>query len=86
MQEKIFNNTYGTGSILATYFTDGVCIGSIVANDALFGVAVASYDFEAGTFGIGARPKGYPPTVVDTLASQGKIGSNAYSLDIKSIN
>jgi hypothetical protein len=46
MQEKIFNNTYGTGSILATYFTDDVCIGSIVANDALFGVAVASYDLK----------------------------------------
>jgi len=86
MQEKIFNNTYGTGSVLATYFTDDIRIGSVVANDALFGVAGASSNFEAGIFGIGARPKGYPPTVIDTLASQGKIGSFAYSMDIKSVN
>lgn len=86
MQEKIFNNTYSTGSVLATYFTDDFRIGSIVANDAIFGVAVASSNFEAGIFGIGARPTGYPPTVVETLTSQGKIGSFAYSMDIKSVN
>jgi hypothetical protein len=59
---------------LGLYFTDGIRIGSAVAKNALFGVAAASMDLEGGVFGIGARPKGFPPTVVDTLAAQGQIG------------
>jgi hypothetical protein len=87
IQNQSFNITYGTGSVLGPYFTDDIRIGSAVAKNALFGgVAAASMDLEGGVFGIGARPKGFPPTVVDTLAAQGQIGGYSYSIDLKSIN
>jgi hypothetical protein len=86
IQNQSFKMTYGTGSVMGSYFTDDVRIGSGVAESAFFGVAVASFDFNGGIFGIGARPEGYPPTVVDTLAAQGKLGSYSYSIDLKSIH
>jgi hypothetical protein len=70
VQNLSVNNTYGTGGIIGTYFTDDITIGSVVARGAMFGVAVATFDIGAGMFGIGARPEGYPPTVIELLALQ----------------
>jgi hypothetical protein len=66
IQNQSFNITYGTGSVLGPYFTDDIRIGSAVVKNAIFGVAIASMDLKGGVFGIGARPKGFPPTVIDT--------------------
>jgi len=86
IRDQSFNNTYGTGSILGSYFTDNIKIGSLVAKNALFGVAAATRDIEAGILGVGAKPDGYPETVMETLTSQGQIKSHVYSIDLKSIN
>jgi hypothetical protein len=86
LQNLYVNNTYGTGGILGTYFTDDITINSVVAKDATFGVAAATLDIAAGILGIGTRPEGYPSTLMELLASQDKIGSQAYSIDLKSVN
>jgi hypothetical protein len=86
VQNLSVNDTYGTGGVLGTYFTDDITIGSVVARGAMFGVAVATFDIGAGMLGIGARPKGYPPTVMELLALQNQIGSQVYSIDLKSVN
>lgn len=86
IQNQALNLTYGRGSILGSYFTDDIRIGSVVAESATFGVAAASTEHEVGIFGAGKSPEGYPPTVLETLVSQGKINSHAFSVDLKSIN
>jgi hypothetical protein len=41
IQNQSFNITYGTSSVLGPYFIDEFRIGSAVAKNAMFGVAVA---------------------------------------------
>jgi hypothetical protein len=86
VQNLHVNNTYGTGGVLGTYFADDITIGSVVAKDAACGVAAATFDIGAGILGIGARPEGYPPTVIKILALQDQISSQTYSIDLKSVN
>jgi hypothetical protein len=86
MYDKCFNFTYGSGHVLGSYFKDDVKVGSAVAKNAMFGVAVASDGFPAGILGAGIRASNGPPTLIEALAAQGQINSYAFSVNYGSKN
>lgn len=86
IQDRALNMTYGLGGVLGSYFNDEFKIGSIVACNATFGVAVTSWDLEAGVFGARARASYAPPTIIETLAAQGQMNSYVFSVDLKPLD
>ena len=83
IQSKPLNETYGIGGALGSYFTDDFKVGSITANNALFGVAAVSFELEAGIWGGRRRTAKMDPTITETFAAQGRINSHVFSVDLR---
>jgi hypothetical protein len=82
-----FGITYGLGSVSGTYYTDQVAVGSASLPSLQFGVATTSSYVSFGILGLAPilDPLPYQPFIFK-LASQGIIGSPAFSLDLRSIS
>jgi hypothetical protein len=89
---EALNHTYGAGPVMGVYFTDDVRMGTLIAKNQQFGVAVDDEFSSAGVLGAQAvvvKGKGMNHThtsFVKTLVDQGQINSAAFGLDLRSIN